>query len=327
MTETLVGTIPLIFLEYIVLPLIAILAALSLKKRVKKSKISVEDFLEDLNIDIKIISALGLMLFALSNFIHELDSDPSGWTLNYCWIGVVVALFCYIYIHQFYQFRYDGNSSHRTIFFGMRNAVYSDSSWFIFVLVCYVLIGMVIRGITKSYEAQNVPKLSFFLTALYFLFSLLCSILCLAFFFLLLNKQTRLFLQNNKAYMKTFNNAFVNEPNDIDNSETIKKYNLIIATVKHNDPILISVYEQLSDIYEKAGHLPVAAKYLDEIIRLLSDKQVNKDEDYLVDAYLSKLDFFKRNGMKGEEEVILAHMMKEFPENEKLKHQMGLQFD
>jgi hypothetical protein len=319
MDEFHIKTIPLILLEYIVLPLIAIMAAFSLKKRTKKNNMPMEEFLEDLNIDIKVICALGMILFAISNIIHELDHDKSGLTLNYSWVGVMAALLCYIYIHQFYQFRYEGFSNHKAIFFGMRNAVYKDSSWFVIVLVLYVLTGLIIEAILSQRAGDDYSPCYSGRALFYYIFSIVCSYLCLRLFFYLLNQQAKLFHLNNKAYVKTFSSAFVNEPNDINNSEAIKRYKLVLATVKHTDPIRISVYERLSDIYEKAGDSGTAVKYVEEIIKLLSDKQVNRDEEYLLDAYLTKLDLLKRNHMTLEAGSLLTELRQKFPNNEKLK--------
>jgi len=123
----------------------------------------------------------------------------------------------------------------------------------------------------------------------------------------------------NQAYLNTMSNAFsINIPHSED--ANIKRFNLILATVKADNPILISAYERLSELYERKRNLIEAEFYLDKVIELLKNNKINQEPDYLIDAYLTKVDFYKRNNMQKASTDLIKFLQNNFPENSRLKN-------
>jgi len=309
------GKIFLVLLEYVMLPLVAITASFHLKKAAKKNLTSLEDFLEDLNIDIKVICAFGLILFALNNVIHNETNE--SYINNYSWGGIAGALLGYIVIQNF-KFKTSHVTAKGFRYFGIRNSVYKDSSWFAVVLIFYIISGLALKSFLKEIDYNNVwPSIrnSVYYLGLY----LILLPICLWAFFYLLNLQVRSFMFANQAYLNTMSNAFsINIPHSED--ANIKRFNLILATVKADNPILISAYERLSELYERKRNLIEAEFYLDKVIELLKNNKINQEPDYLIDAYLTKVDFYKRNNMQKASTDLIKFLQNNFPENSRLKN-------
>jgi hypothetical protein len=195
-----------IILEYIFLPLIAILASFASKKKLKRTTLSLEEFLEDLNIDIKIICTLGLILYALSMAAHGKGQSNSAFFNNYCWTGIVVGLIGYINIHHSYKFGTISVVNTRVKFFGVYNSLYKDSSWYAIGLILYVVVGLLLHYILDPSDAQN--QSSAWIISGYIIISLASIYLCTVFFFFLLNKQAKVYLIKENAHINAYSDAY-----------------------------------------------------------------------------------------------------------------------
>jgi hypothetical protein len=56
-----------------------------------------------------------------------------------------------------------------------------------------------------------------------------------------------------------------------------------------------------------------AEQYLNLLIELLADETINKNKDYLQDAYLTKIDFYQKNRSQTELNELKKNIMKKFP--------------
>jgi hypothetical protein len=293
----------LILLEYIVLPLGAIICSLLLKRDAGRKSHSTEEFIDDLTIDVKVIAALGFSLFAISCFLH--NEHNSSVMDTFSWIGAIGTLVIYIFIQHTIRKEYLFiNMSSELTLFGIKNALNQAASWLVVVLVSYVFLGIVFLELEMIHWNLQLIALDLPYYLMFLVTVILSAIIFVRIFFWCLNLLCKSFLPDTPGFSSTYSKAFANEElsSDVALNTAIKQYGITLATLKNNDPRAIPVALRLHKTFEKkytncgnTDFLNAAENAIDKAISLLKNPKINQDNDYYNDARLEKVDFLKRH--------------------------------
>ena len=108
--------------------------------------------------------------------------------------------------------------------------------------------------------------------------------------------------------------------------KAIEEYRYLIKNFGVNNILMKDIFFRLSEMYEaKGGHffLP-ALQAIDNAIKILKNKKINQNEDYIKYAYLYKYSFLKRHNRATEANELKQFLLTEYPNDKYLTKKLSL---
>lgn len=300
------------FFEYLILPLLAIYLAFFLKSKMSPQKTLLE-VLEDLDVDFRIISGLGISLFGLSMIGHNEHDEPKYY--YYGLLGILITS-SFVIVLFFRVLNTTGKLPViRNRFFGLKgDAIYKFASVQICCLYVYVVVGLILKRHISDMNGDSVLFLSFLF------------VLSLAFFLYFDTLFSWLVLKLLKYQgVHSFNSLYIApegahaEPVKSEKIRQISEFAHVLANKGRNDASAIPLLEGLSDLYEGLGEWDRAIECVDRIIALYENDQINKEPANIANALFYKVELFKRAGKSTDEVARLINLAKQrFPDNPRI---------
>lgn len=290
--------------EYIVAPFLAIFFSLLLKKKRKKKAENIKELLQELDIEIRTISSLCMLNFALNNLNH--NECKSLQVERLAWVGIVVALIVIVYLLLSpatikSDLRYDKMPK----YFGLTNSNLPSSTYTLAILVVYVMLGFSLRSIFEGKDCKGIDLANFWSYIVLIIITIISLIGLFYWFVSLLNLSVQKLVIEHKSYERTFSNAIDTTHNRdaANNKEEMEDYSLLISTLndyqhKTNDmyKILIEAYNHLCQIYKtnkSTENFNNALNLIDRVVDIYRDPQVNQEIENVNDALVEKGNIYK----------------------------------
>lgn len=303
------------FLEYLFLPLLAIYFALYIKSKLNSEQ-TLDVLLEDINVDFRIISSLGIGLYGLSLIGHN-DFDKNLFYF-YGLFGIVLTLvFVVILLLDVLK----NNRKIPTIsskFFGLsHSAIYKPACLQIYSLYFYVTIGLILKKTDHPKDSQEICYFILFLSIFTMLFFIYINSIFNTLVIKLLNNQG--IYTFNSLYPPEVSQTIDAKKKQSEIKKQIAEASHFLANKRQKDPSIIPMLQYLSELYETQGETKKAITCIDRIISLYEDKKINQEENNTIDAYVYKIELLKRSNVDNSEiDRAINSLKSKFPENKRL---------
>jgi hypothetical protein len=323
-----------IILEYIAAPFLAIFFSLLLKKKGKKRNDNIKELLQELDIEIRIISSLCMFNFALNNLNHNegksMDVERIGW------MGIVVALVIIVYLLLSpatikSDLRYDRNPR----YFGLTNSNLPSSTYTLAVLIVYVLFGFSLKTVFTDPKYGGIEPQHIWQYIVILLGTIVALILLFFWFVSLLNLSVQRLVIYHKSYERTFSNAIDNNGNKggENKKEEMEDYSLLISTLnnyKHKTnemyKMLIEAYNHLCQIFKtnkSTENFIMALSLIDRVVAIYRDPNVNQEIENVNDALVEKGNIYKEFNKAEDAKKYFTELLEKEPANKRFQFELG----